>query len=193
MKKDSIFACLALIIALMFVFGYQAGAQSGRNIRVEVEMNETRSSSAQAGGLWDFRKNKTISNSKQYIVVSDGYSASLRVGKDVPYESFYVQYLFDRGFIATNEVSFREIGTRLWVAPRITGGLIEITLTPEVSYLEDEQTQVVIMEQLTTTVVTGNGQSVRIGGVLEDKEFESYFFKTAEGTDLEIILTPYIE
>jgi hypothetical protein len=150
-----------------------------RNVRIDVEFKEY--------GV------RSSSYTKQFIVVSDGLSASIFVGEEVPYVEYYVSFLYDNAYIASN-VTIKEVGTRLKVEPRIIdNGSVEITLTPQISYLADRRRGVIDIQKLSTTVIAYDGRPLVIGGLEKDRDFGRHFFTTSSSRSLEIILTPHIQ
>jgi type II secretory pathway component GspD/PulD (secretin) len=91
------------------------------------------------------------------------------------------------------EVVFKKVGTKLAVTPKIRGDYIEVSLTPQISYLSEGRRDVISIKELATTVMVANGQSINIGGLIKDEEFSEYFFKTDTASKLDIILTPRIQ
>ena len=94
------------------------------------------------------------------------------------------------------QFDFRDVGSRLKVRPRILGNLIEVKITPEVSYRSKEGDGVIEIDKLSTTVVVSNGQSVQIGGGATrravDKGFDDLFYRDERGEAVTITLTPRI-
>ena len=91
------------------------------------------------------------------------------------------------------EITFKEVGTKLADTPKIRGNYIEISLTPQISYMSGGRRDVINIQELTTTVIAANGQSISIGGLVKDEEFSGYFFKTGTASQLDVILTPRIQ
>jgi hypothetical protein len=162
------------------------------NISIEVEFRESGRNAGGVRGLGETYNTDTSSYTKAEIVVTDGLSASIRVGQDVPFVDFYRDYLYDNGYIETKEIVFKEVGTSLKVTPKIRGGVIEIELTPEISAVIDKENKVIDIEKLSTTVMAVDGQSISIGGLIQDKEFSGTFFKSGQSSRRDIILTPRI-
>jgi len=163
-----------------------------RNVRIDVEFKEYGQSSKGIGAA-QWRTGRSSSYTKQFIVVSDGLSASIFVGEEVPYVDYYVSFLYDNAYIASN-VTIKEVGTKLKVEPRIIGnGSVEITLTPQISYLADRRRGVIDIQKLSTTVIAYDGQPLVIGGLEKDRDFDRHFFTTSSSRSLEIILTPHIQ
>ncbi|MBU4376605.1 MAG: type II and III secretion system protein [Candidatus Omnitrophica bacterium] len=162
------------------------------NISIEVEFKEFSRKDAGVKGLGETYSVNTSNYTKQHIVVTDGLSASIRVGKDVPFVDYYVDYLFDNGYIETREVVWKEVGTSLRVTPKIRGGVIEIELTPEISAVIDRKKKIIDVKTLSTTVMAADGQPVSIGGLIQDKDFSGMFFRSGKSSSLDIILTPRI-
>ncbi|MDD4879358.1 MAG: hypothetical protein PHR22_02745 [Candidatus Omnitrophica bacterium] len=165
-----------------------------RNIRIDVEYKQS-GESGRGIGTAQWRTSKNSSYTKQFIVVLDGFSAGIFVGEKVPFVNFYRTFLFEHGYIVEEkEVVIKDIGTKLKVEPRIVGrDTVEITLTPEISFMRDRKRQTIDIKTLSTTVVAADGQSIPIGGLQKDAEFDKYFFSTASQSNLEIILTPHIQ
>ncbi|MDD5073209.1 MAG: hypothetical protein PHO67_08570 [Candidatus Omnitrophica bacterium] len=190
---------IKLIIAVAAVFLSYSHAIAGedyrpRNIRIDVEYRQS-GESGRGIGAAQWRTGKNSSYSKQFIVVLDGFSASIFVGEEVPFVNFYRTFLFEHGYIVEEEeVVIKDIGTKLKVEPRIVGNnAVEITLTPEISFVRDRKRRTIDIKTLSTTVIAADGQSIPIGGLQKDAEFDKYFFSAASQSDLEIILTPHIQ
>lgn len=164
-----------------------------RNITIEVEFKETGTKTKRLGGLAPYQNIRSSEYTKQSLTITDGLTGTIRVGEDVPYREYYTRYLIGHGYIETVEVTFKEIGTKLVVTPKIRGDYIEISLTPQISYMSGKRKDVINIKELTTTVIALDGQSISIGGLLKDKEFKDYFFKTKTASNLNIILTPHIQ
>jgi len=105
---------------------------------------------------------------------------------------YYASYLVDNGYMETVGIVFREVGTSLEVTPRIRGRFIEVSLTPQISYVSDEVTGAIAIQELSTTVLAADGQPVSIGGLIRDREFAGRFFKGKAASHLDITLTPRI-
>ena len=190
-----------ILITVMCLARFATPADSGmmppgglpRNISIEVEFKEIGAQTKDVKPLGTYQRRDSSKYTKQYIVVSDGLTASIRVGEDVPYIEYYETYLINNGYVETVETVFREVGTKLVVTPKIRGNYIEISLTPQISYLSGSTRDVINIQELTTTVMAANGQSINIGGLIEDSEFAGYFFKTKSASNLDITLTPRIQ
>jgi hypothetical protein len=162
------------------------------NISIEVEFKEFGRKAGGIKGLGETYRINTSDYIKQHIVVTDGLSASIRVGEDVPFVDYYVDYLYRYGYIETKEVVWKEVGTSLKVTPKIRGEVIEIELTPEISAVIDQKKKIIDVKRLSTTVMSVDGQSISIGGLIKDKDFSGMFFKSGKSSTLDIILTPRI-
>ncbi len=190
MKKASIFLSDLLFFTLLCATALGEGLPP--NISIEVEFKESARKTGGVKGLGETYSVRTSEYTKQHIVVTDGLSASIRVGEDVPFVNYYVDYLFKNGYIETREIVFKEVGTSLKVTPKIRGSVIEITLTPEISAVIDQKKKIIDVKRLSTTVMAADGQSISIGGLIKDKDFSGMFFKSSQSSNLDIILTPRI-
>ncbi|MFH0839823.1 MAG: hypothetical protein V1883_02265 [Candidatus Omnitrophota bacterium] len=189
-----VFIGLGLLCTAAIAEGSPRGEAEGLppNISIEVEFKEFSRKDAGVKGLGETYSVNASSYTKQHIVVTDGLSASIRVGKDVPFVDYYVDYLFNNGYIETREVVWKEVGTSLRVTPKIRGGVIEIELTPEISAVIDRKKKIIDVKTLSTTVMARDGQPVSIGGLIQDEDFSGMFFRSGKSSNLDIILTPRI-
>ena len=187
MKKTGIFL---LFVALLCSEATAEGLPP--NISIEVEFKEIGRKTGGPRGLGSVYTTDTSSYTKEHIVVTDGLSAFIRVGEDMPFINYYVDYLYNNGYIETREVTFKEVGTSLRVTPKIRGNVIEVELTPEISAVIDQKKKIIDIKRLSTTVMAADGQSISIGGLIQDKDFSGMFFKSGKSSSLDIILTPRI-
>lgn len=173
---------LAAVLAF-FLFAAPAGA-AGRNIRIYVQ---TDLSSYRTEGA---SQTTSTTSQGQMLVVSDGMEGRFFVGERVPLVTYFYNYLMGEGYL-TGIVSFQEVGTSMLVRAReVDGGQIEVTLTPEVSYISDRGHGVVALQKLSSTVIVPSGASLEIGGSTQQSEFNSNFFRTASGQSVRVVLTP---
>ncbi|MCK9554420.1 type II and III secretion system protein [bacterium] len=183
---------IKFLIYLFLVFSCVSAYALPRNISIEVEFKES-------GGGVQYSKNKIVVRnqtsskySKQFVVVSDGLTATIRVGEDVPFATYYIDYFYRYGYIVSKDITFKKVGTSLKVTPKIKGNYIEIELVPEISAVIDRKKQIIDVKSLSTTVIAVDGQSISIGGLIQDKDFSGTFFKSSKSSSLDIILTPRI-
>ncbi|KPK39238.1 MAG: hypothetical protein AMJ78_08760 [Omnitrophica WOR_2 bacterium SM23_29] len=192
--KKTIYTLFFSLLTITAVFDLQAYAQGEnlpKNVRIEVEFKEYGESEKDIFSA-TYRKDKSSDYTKQFIVVSDGLSASIWVGQTVPYLTYYREYLYDHGYIEEGLI-LKEVGTKLKVTPRIKGDLVEITLTPQISFISDRKKGIIDIKTLTTCVVVKNHHSIEIGGLQKDAQFEECFFKSSSQSNLKIVLTAHIE
>ena len=113
--------------------------------------------------------------SRPYILASDNQLASILVGQEVPRPS--TSRITDNGQSITN-IEYRDVGISLNVVPHINpDGLVILEVVPEVSQLTG--TTVTINEQVSAPVIAKrsaysrvgiqNGQTIVIGGLMEDR------------------------
>ena len=157
--------------------------------------------------------------SRPSILARNNQQATIIVGEEIP---IVTSTRFDT---AGNEIStyeYREIGIILRVTPFISGdGMVEMIVSPEISNRTGEQipisggenptsVPVIAKRGADTVVVTPNGKTVVIGGLMENQKTENdrkvpilgdipglgYLFKrktkTSTKTELLIFLTPYV-
>jgi general secretion pathway protein D len=161
--------------------------------------------------------------SRPSIVARNNQPATITVGQSVP---LITSVRFDNFGNAINSVTYQSVGIILRVTPFITSeGFVEMILSPETSELVADRTQwvpissgpggtvsapLINSRSADTVVVTPDGQTVIIGGLMENAKAESEskipflgdipllgnLFKhkitTSGKTELMVFLTPYI-
>jgi len=159
-----------------------------RNIRLEILIEKTGSAQTPYGSQTSREK------TRQFVMALEGHEATIFVGKRVPYLVPIRQYLVENEYLATS-IEFHSIGTRLRALPRIRGNMIQVEITPEISYQTpfDERTGVVRVEKLSTTVIVPNGGTIQLGAVETASEFYDHFYRNERGERLLIYLTPTIQ
>jgi len=114
--------------------------------------------------------------SRPYILASDNQLASITVGQEVPFITN--TRVTDTGQII-NTIEYQDVGIILNVTPHINPeGLVILDVTPEISQLTG--TNVAISENATAPVIAKrsaesrvgikNGQTIVIGGLMEDRK-----------------------
>jgi general secretion pathway protein D len=161
--------------------------------------------------------------SRPSVVARNNQPATITVGQSVP---LITSVRFDTFGNAINSVTYQSVGIILRVTPFITAeGQVEMILSPETSELVQDRTQwvpissgpggvvsapLINSRSADTVVVTPDGQTVVIGGLMQNAKAESVtkipylgdipllgnLFKhkiTTDGrTELIIFLTPYV-
>jgi general secretion pathway protein D len=132
------------------------------------------------------RAGKTEVLSRPSILARNNQSATITLGQQVP---LITNTRFDNFGNQINTVTYQSVGVNLSVTPFISSdGNVEMTVTPEISSLADRSQWVAISggatnasilapvinsRAATTTVVVPNGQTVIIGGLMENTQTES--------------------
>jgi len=159
---------------------------------------------------------KTEVLSRPSILARNNQQATITVGQQVPLIS---NTRFDNFGNQINSVTYQSVGIILRVTPFITDdGLVEMIVAPEISNLSDQtvpisagfNAPVINTRSADTVVVTPDGQTVVIGGLMQKTGTESegkipflgdipglgVFFKNRNTagtrTELLIFLTPHI-
>lgn len=162
-----------------------------KNIRIEVTFEGQDSGVIKPRYLgWD----KTVSDrgrETQILTVYDGGKGYLHVGEKIPEPHWFFTYAKKHGIVVV-DIDYRDVGSRLVVTPRIRGNTIDITLTPEISYVVKGTRRVIAFAGLSTRVSARNGQTIQIGGLSQNAEFSGRFFRGRTGSTLSIRLTPKI-
>lgn len=113
--------------------------------------------------------------SRPYILTNDNQEAQITVGQEVPFP--INQRTTDDGN-TTSDIDYRDVGIILTVTPQINSeGLVVLDLSQELSALTDQtipisdefNAAVVNKRELTTQVAVANGQTVVVGGLIQDQ------------------------
>lgn len=127
---------------------------------------------------------KTEVLSRPSILARNNQAATISLGQQVP---LITNTRFDNFGNQINTVSYQSVGVNLSVTPFISSdGNVEMTVTPEISSLADRSQWVAISggtnavsapvinsRVATTTVVVPDGQTVVIGGLMENTQTDS--------------------
>jgi len=189
-------------------YGLAAETRGGFYKLLEDDVNVTLRAIQEAGKLEVLSRPSILTRNNQEAVIT--------VGKEVP---FITNSRVTSDGQTINTVEYEDIGIILQVTPFITKeGLVEMILAPEISTITDEtvpisdtiNSPVFAKRSADTVVVTPNGQTVVIGGMMEDNTTETrnkipllgdipglgLLFqrkvKESEKTELLIFLTPYV-
>ncbi|MBN2327082.1 MAG: hypothetical protein JXR73_07995 [Candidatus Omnitrophica bacterium] len=161
-------------------------------------------------------KGKAEILSRPSILTRNNQEAAITVGQEVP---FLRNIQVSEEGRTTSDVEYEDIGIILQVTPFITqDGLVELMLAPEISSISEDTVQIneeidgqiINKRSADTVVVTPNGKTVVIGGMMEDNNSETVtkvpllgdipllgmaFRRTVKNntkTELLIFLTPYV-
>ena len=120
--------------------------------------------------------------SRPTILARNNQEATITVGQQVP---LITNVRYDNFGNQINAISYQDVGIILRVTPFITSDdLIEMIVSPEISNLSDEKVAiatgtnsvgapVINLRSADTVVVTPNGQTVVIGGLMQDTKTEA--------------------
>jgi general secretion pathway protein D len=154
--------------------------------------------------------------SRPYILASDNQLASITVGEEVPFVDS--SRVTDTGQ-TINTLAYKDVGILLDVIPHInTDGVVTLDVAPTISALTGETVAItdstgqpiIATRSAQTRVAIKDGQTIVIGGLMEDRKTETIdkipflgdipyvgeFFKrrqkTKTKTELLIFLTPHV-
>ncbi|MBU0676540.1 MAG: hypothetical protein KJ626_00350 [Verrucomicrobia bacterium] len=189
------------------------------NVRIDVQFLGSSSSSRDAAGVsgggsvivrngkvnssfvlkpeLESRKTTLTENVGQQLMVMSGRQGFLQVGERVPYIDWLVDYGYHGGYYS-ERIMWENVGSYLVVEPLVLGDgpMIRIRLTPELKGLVDGNPYRVSYSKVATEVVVNDGESLRIGGSAENREFYSRFLVGVDASSrqkaLDILLTPHI-
>ncbi len=162
-----------------------------KNIRIEVTFVGQDSGIFEARYVgWD-NAVKSRGRETQMLTVFDGGKGYLHVGEKIPEPRWFFTYAKKQGIVVV-DVDYRDVGSRLVVSPRIRGNRIDITLTPEISYVVDGTLRTIAFTGLSTRVFVSDGGTIELGGLKGDKAFSDRFFRSRTRKLMQIRLTPKI-
>jgi hypothetical protein len=132
----------------------------------------------------DVEGGSTTRNTRQFLVVRGGSSASLWVGKEIPDPSWLNNYRLvpavivkekDRTVIIpaqTEGFVWRNVGASLRILPRyMDNNLIDVEVYPEISYVDGKgMRKAVRVEGVSTRLTMQDGQTLNLGGVINAHE-----------------------
>ena len=183
--KKSILFFLTFLLPLLnppFVFA----EESPRNIRIDVFIEQVGYETAY-GAQTSFSQ-----KTQQFITTLEGYEGTIFVGKRVPYVVEIKRYLAEHQYVDYGVV-MTDVGTQLRVVPRVRGDVIELEITPEISYETAQgNPQTIQVYKLSSTIAVPNGQTVQLGSVVTDSEFFDLFYRNEHGERLTISVAPQI-
>ncbi len=139
----------------------------------------------------------TSDDTAQLLTVSSGRTASLFVGKEVPYLDFLSEYLVSHRVLA-ERIAWERVGAQLVVQPTIIGDgpNISIKLFPQLSGTVAGKPYTRQFIELATEVEVADGRTLQIGGLGQHAAFYNRFLVGVQqdGTtqSLGISLTPHI-
>lgn len=143
------------------------------------------------------RSVQSSDETRQQLLVSSGHAGQLRIGSEVPYASWFMDYGISHGIIG-QQINWKEVGSFLLVEPTVIGDgpLVRVKLTPQLSGLVNGSPYNTQFASVATEVTVADGEPITIGGGDKDREFYSRFlvgFNKSGGTSrLSITLTPHI-
>lgn len=135
--------------------------------------------------------------SNQFIVTLSGHPAVIKIGKQYREPISVLVYSMGEASVYTARTyEIVNAGASLEVLPTVLeSGMIMVQVTPRLSYY-DKGKKTLKLQELSTTVVVGDGQSIVIGGLnTEDNTIGKMFFgygKNSRTARSKIILTPTV-
>jgi type II secretory pathway component GspD/PulD (secretin) len=181
MPHRLVLACLGV---LGLVAPLDAVAQSGRMVKVVVEMRQQGTQSTQGvqgsggvvvqGGSPRARggvaaqdtTTKITRSSGVFVLVMDGGAGSMLVAEDVPYSqvAYYFDYATGKGYVAQN-TAWQRVGTNLIVRPTILPDRqVRLRLTPSLSYFTQSGGGTIELVEAATELIVPSGRRVSLGG-----------------------------
>ena len=180
-------AAVFLFMLLFSAASLSAAGVEARNIKLNILIEKA---GFEEGS---FTRTTTAERTQQSIVTLEGHEAVIFVGRRVPQIIAIRNYLIDQQYL-DYAIQFAAVGTQLRVLPRLLGNVVEVEVTPEISYQtqQDTETHVIQVNRLSTTVQVPVGETIQLGSVVSDSEFFDAFYRNERGERLVIYLTPQV-
>ena len=108
------------------------------------------------------------------LLVLDNQEARLQIGDEVPIATQQVRETSDANAPIVNTISFRDTGIILTVKPRVSSsGQVILDIEQEVSSVSNTTTSgidspTISQRKIETSVVVSNGQTIALGGLIEE-------------------------
>lgn len=146
------------------------------------------------------RTTEIQTGTRQSLLVSSGRSASLRVGESVPHLEWLMQCAAGWGYVAEARMRWQEVGAFLSIEPTVVGegaqSVVRVRVVPELSGFVDGRPHRVRFLRASTEVVARSGETVRIGGLGQDRDFNARFLVGFDRNNVresaDILLTPTV-
>jgi len=178
-----------LVIGVFFcsIIPLEASDLEPRNIKLNVLIEKAGFESR------PFAQTTSAEKVQQSVVTLEGREAVIFVGRQVP------QWVAIRRYLLENQhldyaVQFASVGTQLRVLPRLRGNMVEVEVTPEISYQTpaDERSHVIQVSRLSSTVLVPVGETIQLGAVATASEFFDAFYRSERDERLVVYLTPQV-
>jgi general secretion pathway protein D len=154
--------------------------------------------------------------SAPHIIAADNREAHIQVGSSIPILTGTSTSVLTATSTVVNQVQYRDVGTILTILPQVnSAGLVNMQVTQEISAVGDESFGLTnspsfLTREAETTVVAQNGDSILIGGIIDDQRTSSRdgvpflmdvpvlgrFFRLeragVQRTELLILITPHV-
>lgn len=152
---------------------------------IEVSSNNT-SRRIKNSARIDIQSNQNTieSSSNQFINVTDGERAFIRVGQSIPFTQEWVT-LTHRYISKQRTIEFVDISTGFAVRPRGIGKQIEVEITPRIAQLNNNG--FIDFEELTTVILVNRGEWVDLGGIMQQKDDVSRAILSFQNTKQSLI------
>lgn len=142
---------------------------SGRvgDVTVGVGPNARRAPDNQVNIDLDQRSSRYSTSGSQFVSVTEGEQAFIRVGQSVPYTQQWIS-LTQRHIHVQQSTQFHDITTGFAVRPRAIGGQVELQIMPRIA--RPGANGIVDFQELATTVRVSPGQWFDLGGIMQARD-----------------------
>ena len=121
------------------------------------------------------------SRSSQFLLVRNGGTATLEIGRWVPVPEYFYRLCCGLGLIPV-EVRYEFVGRALQVTPHIHGNWVDLEIMPVLSALVEGKPTTIELQTLKSRITVPNGGIFSLGGFdSADEEFNRHFFARGRG------------
>jgi hypothetical protein len=148
----------------------QAGSVSGRGRVGDVTIGIGKDGRQVRNGVdvdLDQRSSSYSTSGSQFLSVTDGEQAFIRVGQSVPYTQQWIS-LMQRHIHIQQGTQFYDITTGFAVRPRSIGNQVELEITPRIA--RPGTGGIVDFQELATTMRVSPGEWFDLGGVMQSRD-----------------------
>jgi type II secretory pathway component GspD/PulD (secretin) len=124
------------------------------------------------------RQNSASNVGSEFVTVSDGGTAFIRVGQSVPYTQQWLAWTQQYAHIQQTIV-YQDITTGFAVRPRLINGQVELEVSPRISSLNSGD--VIDFQALSTVVRVTPGQWFDLGGTMQARDNVSRAILSGQG------------
>ena len=137
--------------------------------RSHYKNNAIYAGAVQRGNHWrigvrpDFSNTKQTNSTSMSLMIMSGSSGFIKIGENVPYRSWFLQYCRRYGYIVGEQVQFVSVSTGFYVTPQVRGNNIFVSISPGIAYFDGKKNGRIKFREAQSEVMVKNNQTVVLG------------------------------